>query len=175
MMKEIPREKLVFLDESGVNTNLVRRYGRSKGKTRVVDHAPFSTPKSTTVLSAIRLNGQFACTTYEGGTTKERFKEYLENTLLPSIHAGEYVVMDNLRTHHCRFVEELIREKGAIVLYLPPYSPDLNPIEKMWSKMKSILRKLRIRVKDKLIPAVHQALASVSPSDCMGWFRCAGY
>ncbi len=74
-MKEIPTERLVFLDESGVNTNLMRRYGRSKGKTRVVDHAPFSTSKSTTVLSAIRLNGQFACTTYEGGTTKERFKE----------------------------------------------------------------------------------------------------
>jgi len=174
-MKEIPTEKLVFLDESGVNTNLVRRYGRSKGKTRVVDHAPFSTPKSTTVLSAIRMNGQFACTIYEGGTTKERFKAYLENTLLPSIHTGEYVVMDNLKTHHCRFVEELIQEKGAIALYLPPYSPDLNPIEKMWSKMKSTLRKLRIRVKGKLIPAVHQALASVSTSDCMGWFRCAGY
>ncbi len=175
MMKEIPTEKLVFLDESGVNTNVVRHYGRSKGKRRVVDHAPFSTPKSTTVLSAIRLNGQFACMTYEGGTTKERFKEYLENMLLPSIHAGEYVVMDNLRTHHCHFVEELIRKKGAIPLYLPPYSPDLNPIEKMWSKMKAILRKLCIRVKDKLIPAVHQALASVSPSDCSGWFRCAGY
>ena len=76
-MKEIPGEKLVFLDESGVNTNLIRRYGRSVGKTRVVDHAPFSTPKSTTVLSAIRQDGQFACMTFEGGTTKERFKEYL--------------------------------------------------------------------------------------------------
>lgn len=81
-MKEIPGEKLVFLDESGVNTNLIRRYGRSVGKTRVVDHAPFSTPKSTTVLSAIRQDGQFACMTFEGGTTKERFKEYLETVLL---------------------------------------------------------------------------------------------
>ena len=175
LIKEIPKEKLVFLDESGVNTNLVRRYGRSVGKTRVVDHAPFSTPQNTTVLSAIRQDGQFACTTFDGGSTKERFQEYLETVLLPSIHEGDYVIMDNLRTHHCNFVGELIRAKGATPLYLPPYSPDLNPIEKMWSKMKSILRKWRIRLKDRLIPAIHQALDSITPSDCLGWFACSGY
>jgi len=144
------------------------------GKKRVVDHAPFSTPKNTTVLSAIRADGQFACTTYEGGTTKEIFFNYLDTILLPSIHAGDYVVMDNLRTHHSKGVEERIKAKGAIPLYLPPYSPDLNPIEKMWSKMKAILRKLRIRVKKDLIPAIYHALACVLPSDCMGWFSCAG-
>ena len=175
LMKEIPKEKLVFLDESGVNTNLVRRYGRSVGKTRVVDSAPFSTPQSTTVLSAIRQDGQFACTTFEGGTTKERFKEYLETVLLPSIHEGDYVIMDNLRTHHCNFVGEMIRAKGVIPLYLPPYSPDLNPIEKMWSKMKAILRKWRIRIKDQLVSAIQQALDLVTHSDCLGWFACAGY
>ncbi len=174
-VKEIPVENLVFLDESGVNTNLVRRYGRSVGKTRVVDSTPFSVPKNTTILSAIRLDGQFACTEYEVGTTKERFLNDLQNTLLPSIHEGDYVVMDNLRTHHCKEVEDMIRAKGATALYLPPYSPDLNPIEKMWAKMKTILRKLRVRVKEQLIPAVHQALACVLPSDCEGWFRCAGY
>lgn len=141
---------------------------------RVVGHAPFSTPKSTTGLSAIRQDGQFARMTFEGGTTKERFKEYLETVLLPSIHEGDYVIMDNLRTHHCNFVGELIRAKGAIPLYLPPYSPDLSPIEKMWAKLKSILRKWRIRIKDKLIPAILQALNLVTPSDCQGWFTCAG-
>ena len=174
-MKELPKEKLVFLDESGVNTNLVRRYGRSVGKTRVVDNAPFSTPKSTTVLSAVRLDGQFACMTFEGGTTKERFKEYLETVLLSSIHEGDYVIMDNLRTHHSNFVGELIRAKGAIPLYLPPYSPDLNPIEKMWSKMKAILRKWRIRAEDMLILEIQHALDLVTPADCHGWFACAGY
>ncbi|MCM1060469.1 MAG: IS630 family transposase [Eubacterium sp.] len=173
-IENIPREKLVFLDESGVNINLVRRYGRAVGKTRVVDSAPFSTPKNLTVLSAIHLKGQFACTEYEGGTTKERFLNYIENTLLPEIHEGDYVVMDNLRTHHCKGVEELIRSAGAIPLYLLPYSPDLNPIEKMWSKMKAILRRLKIRVKKNLISAVHSALNAVLPSDCDGWFRCAG-
>ena len=175
LIKEIPKDKLVFLDESGVNTNMVRRYGRSVGKTRVVDNAPFSTPRSTTVLSAIRQDGQFACMTFEGGTTKERFQEYLETVLLPSIHEGDYVIMDNLRTHHCNFVGELIRAKGAIPLYLPPYSPDLNPIEKMCSKMKALLRKWRIRVKDRLLLAIQDALDLVTPSDCLGWFVCSGY
>ena len=92
-----------------------------------------------------------------------------------SVISLDYVIMDNLRTHHCNFVGELIRAKGAIPLYLPPYSPDLNPIEKMWAKMKSILRKWRIRIKDKLIPAILQALNLVTPSDCQGWFTCAGY
>ena len=96
-MKEIPGEQLVFLDESGVNTNLIRRYGRSVGKTRVVDHAPFSTPKSTTVLSAIRQDGQFACMTFEGGTTKERFKEYLETVPLPSRDRRKICVNDKNR------------------------------------------------------------------------------
>lgn len=141
----------------------------------MVDNAPFSTPQNTTVLSAIRQDGQFACTTFGGGTTKERFKEYLETVLLPSIHEGDYVIMDNLRTHHCNFVGELIRAKGATPLYLPPYSPDLNPIEKMWSKMKSILRKWRIRLKVMLILAIQEALDSITPSDCLGWFACSGY
>lgn len=175
IIKEIPREKFVFLDESGINTNLIRRYGRSVGKTRVVDSAPFSTQKNITILSAIRLNGPFACTEYEGGTTKERFLDYVKNKLLPEIHKGDYIIMDNLRTHHCKGVEEMIRAAGAIPLYLPPYSPEWNPIEKMWSKMKAILRKLRIRVRKDLIPAVQQTLSCVLPSDCNGWFCCSGY
>lgn len=165
----------MFLDESGINTNLVRRYGRSVGKTRVVDSAPLNTPRTTTVLSAIRLDGPCACITYEGGTTKERFLGYLRETLLPVLREGDCVVMDNLRTHHCKDVEPLIRSAGAIPLYLPPYSPDLNPIEKLWSKMKAILRKRRIRVKDALPSAVHNALNMVSPADCRAWFLCAGY
>ena len=173
-MEQICREKLIFLDESGVNTNLVRRYGRAVGKQRVVDSAPFSTPKTTTVLSAMRLDGQFACRMYEGGTTKDRFLEYLREDLVPSLREGDIVVMDNLRAHHTKGVEELLRSVGAVPLYLPPYSPDLNPIEKMWSKMKSILRKLRVRSAALLPDAVREALAAVSRSDCDGWFRCAG-
>ena len=92
-----------------------------------------------------------------------------------ALKPGDIVVMDNMRSHHVKAVREVLEEKGMKVLYLPPYSPDLNPIEKMWAKMKSILRKWRIRIKDKLITAIPQALNLVTPSDCQGWFTCAGY
>ncbi len=134
-------EHLVFLDESGVNTNLTRLYGRNLSSKRVVDHAPLNTPKSTTVLSSIRLTGEKAFTTYTGGTTGDRFITYLRETLLPTLRQGDIVVMDNMRSHHVKEVGELLRQNGVIPRYLPPYSPDLNPIEMMWSKMKSRVNK----------------------------------
>ena len=118
-------EHLVFLDESGVNTDLTRLYGRAPSSERAVDHAPLNTPKTTTVLSSIRLNGEKAFTTYQGGTTGERFVQYLKETLLPTLQPGDIVVMDNMRSHHVKAVREVLEETGMKVLYLPPYSPDL--------------------------------------------------
>ncbi len=134
-------EHLVFLDESGVNTNLTRRYGRNLSSQRVVDHTPLNTPRSTTVLSSLRFTGEKAFVTYTGGTTGERFITYLRETLIPTLKPGDIVVMDNMCSHHVKAVGELLRQNGIVPLYLPPYSPDLNPIEMMWSKMKAILRK----------------------------------
>ena len=116
----IDSEKLVFLDESGVNTDMTRRYGRSVGEKRVVDHAPVNKPKVTTILSSIRLGGMMAFTDYSGGTTGKRFIAYLKDVLIPTLKPGDYVVMDNLRAHHVEGVEEIIRSVGAIPLYLPP-------------------------------------------------------
>ena len=127
-------EHLVFLDESGVNTDLTRLYGRAPSSQRAVDYAPLNTPKTTTVLSSIRLDGEKAFTTYQGGTTGERFVQYLKETLLPTLRPGDIVVMDNMRSHHVKAVRETLEAKGMKVLYLPPYSPDLNPIEKLWAK-----------------------------------------
>lgn len=154
---------------------MTRRYGRSKGGQRVVDHTPLNTPTSTTVLSSIRLDGEVAFTTFQGGTTGEKFLTYLKDVLIPTLRPGDIVIMDNLRTHHIQAVGELLHEANVDVLYLPPYSPDLNPIEKLWSKVKAILRKLRIRSLDALEHAIRFALSSVSSADCVGWFRCAGY
>jgi len=168
-------DHLVFLDESGVNTDLTRPYGRSKAGERVVDHAPLNTPRTMTVLSSMRMNGEKAFTTYIGGTTGERFVSYLKNTLIPTLHPGDIVVMDNMRSHHVKAVEELLRQNGMTPLYLPPYSPDLNPIEKMWSKMKALLRKWKIRTEELLAPAVQLALSFVSPIDCSHWFAASGY
>jgi len=124
---------LVFPDESGVNVNMVRHYGRGKGGRRVVDHTPLNTPKSTTILSSMRLDGEMASITLQGGTTGEKFLAYLTDILIPTLHPGDIVVMDNLRTHHIQAVEELLHNAGEDLLYLPAYSPDLNPIEKLWS------------------------------------------
>ena len=173
--KKTQASHLVFLDESGVNINITRRYGRGKGGQRVVDHAPLNTPKSTTILSSIRLDGEMAFTTFQGGTTGDKFLTYLKDVLIPTLRPGDIVVMDNLRTHHIQAVGELLHGAGAEVLYLPPYSPDLNPIEKLWSKVKAILRKLRVRSLDALDDAIRSALNCVSADDCAGWFRCAGY
>ena len=168
-------EHLVFLDESGVNTDLTRLYGRALSSQRAVDHAPLNTPRTATVLSSIRLDGEKAFTTYQGGTTGERFVQYLEETLLPTLRPGDIVVMDNMRSHHVKAVREILEAQGMKVLYLPPYSPDLNPIEKMWPKMKAILRKWKIRCLEQLPDAIERALACVSQLDCLHWFLASNY
>ena len=161
---------MVFLDESGINTDLTRIYGRSCGGNRCVDKVPLNTPKNTTILSSIRLNGQTAYTTYQGGTNKDKFIDYLKNVLAPTLQDGDIVIMDNMRTHHAKAVREVIDNLKINVIYLPPYSPDFNPIEKMWSKIKSVLRKLKIRASEALPNAVEYAFSKVSSSDCLGWF-----
>lgn len=173
-MSQCDPDRLVFLDESSVNTNMSRRYGRAQGGERAVDHVPLNTPANTTVLSSIRLNGETAYTTYSGGTTREKFLDYLKNVLLPTLRRDDVVVMDNMRTHHVKEVKELFQEARIKLLYLPAYSPDLNPIEKMWSKLKSILRKLKIRSLPLLPQGIAKAFSQICPSDCIGWFSAAG-
>lgn len=168
-------EKLVFLDESGSNVNMTRKYGRAKGKERVKDDVPFSKPKNTTVLSSIRLDGSMAHTVYSGGTTGVKFLTYLKETLLPTLHKGDIVVMDNLRTHHIEEVRTVLENAGMKVLYLPPYSPDFNPIEMMWSKVKAYLRKLKKRTVETLTEGIEEALKLITREDCVAWFDYAGY
>lgn len=141
----------------------------------MVDHTPLNTPKSTTILSSIRLDGRLAFTTFQGGTTGDKFLAYLKDVPIPTLRPGDIVVMDNLRTHHIQAVSELLRGAGAQVLYLPPYSPDLNPIEKLWSKEKAVLRKLRVRSPHALDAAIRFALDQLFADDCDGWFSCVGY
>lgn len=157
---------MVFLDESGVNTDLTRLYGRAPSSQRAVDHAPLNTPRTTTILSSIRFDGEKAFTTYQEGTTGERFVQYLKETLLPTLRSGDIVMMDNMRSHRIKAVREILDAKSIGLIYLPPYSPDLNPIEKMRSKVKTILRKWKVRSLDLLPDAIRAALSCVSPLDC---------
>ena len=174
-MSENAADHLVFLDESGVNINMTRHYARSKKNQRAVDSTPVNTPCNTTILSSIRLDGSTAYTVYQGGTTTERFIEYLKTKLIPSLSRTDVIIMDNMRSHHAKIVKELLDKAGIRYLYLPPYSPDLNPIEKMWSKLKANLRKQKIRIAAQLPEAIKRAFSTIRQSDCIGWFRSCGY
>ena len=166
---------LVFLDESGCNTDMTRRYAYSLGGSRAVDSTPLSKPKNTTILSSIQLDGTLHYTTFSGGTTVEHFKHYLKDILLPHLNCDSVLVMDNMKSHHAKAVKDLLDSSGVRYIYLPPYSPDLNPIEKLWSKVKALLRKFKARSLDALPNAIQHAFQNVSPSDCSGWFRSCGY
>ena len=174
-IKTLDVSKLVFLDESGVNINLTRRYGRAIGKERVHDYAPLNTPKSTTMLSSIRMDGTMIHKEFSGAVNREHFLDYVTNSLTPSLHSGDIVIMDNLRTHKVDGVQQTIQSVGAQVLYLPPYSPDFNPIEMLWSKIKSILRKLKARTLSQLHSSIPKAYSLISLSDIFAWFRETGY
>jgi transposase len=166
---------LVFLDESGANTDMTRLYARAEGGARAVDSAPLNTPTSTTILSSVRTDGNCVYTTFSGANNGEKFKEYLATRLVKSLKAGDVVVMDNSKAHKVDGVKSLIEAAGATVLYLPPYSPDLNPIEQMWSKIKAFLRKVKARSLELLLKSIPDAFREVSVSDISGWFKYAGY
>jgi transposase len=167
--------RLVFIDESGAKTNMTRLYGRAIAGQRAVDDTPAGHWCTTTMISSVRLDGSTACMVVDGATTKDIFEAYVEQILLPTLKVGDIVILDNLSSHKSQRARELIESVGAELYYLPAYSPDLNPIEKMWSKIKSILRKLKARTKDTLIHAIAKALENVTASDVKGWFESCGY
>lgn len=166
---------LVFLDESSCNTDMTRRYAYSLGGSRAVDSVPFSKSKNTTILSSIQMDGTLHYTTFSGGTTAEAFKAYLENELLPYLSSDSILIMDNMRSHHVKAVKALLDHSRVQYVYLPPYSPDLNPIEKLWSKIKVLLRKFKARTVGILPHAIQCAFQAVTQTDCVGWFRSCGY
>ena len=172
---ELPVDKLVFLDESGVNIDMVRRYGRAKNKNRVNDYAPVNMPKKTTLVSSVRLDGTQAYEFFQGSLNGKNFLSYVKNTLIPTLKKGDIVVMDNLSCHKVKGVKEAIEEAGASVLYLPPYSPDFNPIEMMWSKIKALLRNWKTDTPELLHSVIPDAFSSISVSDISGWFTASGY
>jgi transposase len=127
------------------------------------------------MISSIRLDGSTACMALEGTTDTESFRAYVEAVLVPTLRAGDLVVMDNLSPHKSDPTLTLILQAGAQVLFLPAYSPDLNPIEKMWSKVKALLRTAEARTHADLVQAIGQALAQVTAKDALGWFTSCGY
>jgi transposase len=167
--------RLVFLDESGVNTGMTRLYGRAAKHKRVIDAVPDTRFHRTTILSSVRLDGTTIPFVFEGALNGDIFRVYITQLLVPSLKPGDIVIMDNLSSHKVSGIADAIEAAGAAVIFLPPYSPDLNPIELMWSKIKAILRKLKIRAKELLVDAIAYAFNCVSTSDISGWFKHDGY
>ena len=168
-------EKLVFIDESGAKTNMTRLYGRAKAGKRAIDKTPSGHWCTTTMISSMRLDGSTACMVVDGATDKDVFKAYVQHILCPTLKPGDIVIMDNLSAHKNQEVKDLIESVDAEIWFLPPYSPDLNPIEKMWSKIKTILRSLKARTEQALVDAIAKALDAITASDAKGWFESCGY
>jgi transposase len=168
-------DNLIFLDESGTNTGMTRLYGRSLRKERVVDYTPDVRYERISILSSIRANGDMVPLIFEGALNGDIFKAYISECLAPTLNKGDIVIMDNLTSHKVKGVIDPIIAAGAKVIYLPPYSPDFNPIEMMWSKIKAYLRKVKARTKELLETAIAEAISNVTTSDIMAWFDKNGY
>ena len=169
--------RLVFVDESGASTAMDRTHGHAPSGVRVDGPVPHGHWKVVTLTAAVRLDGvpESACLAFDGATDAACFETYVGECLAPTLKPGDIVVMDNLACHKTAEVARLIVAAGAEVRYLPAYSPDLNPIEKVFSKLKAYLRSAAARTVDGLIAAMGDALRAIRPGDILGWFRHSGY
>ena len=165
----------MFLDESAAKTNMTRLRGRAPRGERVHDHAPAGHWGATTMIGSVRLDGTTAGMTIEDATDTEVFRAFVQQVLLPTLKPGDVVVMDNLSPHKNPETIRLLEQAGMGVRFLPPYSPDFNPIEKLWSKVKALLRSAKARTAATLDDAIAAALAAVTPEDASGWFASCGY
>lgn len=174
-MKNFDPFRLIFIDETGSNIAMTRRYARALQGKRAKDDVPGNKGKNITVIGALTIEGLQAVMTIDGSTTTPVFRAYTEQVLRPIIQPGDIVVMDNLRVHKDKLIKELIETAGAQIIFTPPYSPDMNPIEECWSKLKSVLRKMKARTRDALDRAVVKAMELITPVDSIGWMEHAGY
>jgi transposase len=166
-------ERLVFVDEGGTNTAMTRPYGRALQGQRVVGRVPGKW-ESLTLIAGLRLEGILAPWVFPGATDTEAFRTYVKEVLVPELRVGDVVIWDNLKPHQAAEVIDAVESAGAFVLPLPPWSPDLSPLEKLLSKLKGIPRRLVPRSVPALVDAIGQALQRVCPKDILGWFQCCG-
>ena len=173
--EEVDSKRLVFVDEMGANTSLSSLRAWSKRGERAHCSVPRNRGRNTTLLASMSAEGMGSSLAVEGATTRAVFETYVEKVLLPGLRRGQIVVMDNLTAHKGDRIRELIESAGCKLLYLPPYSPDLNPIEEAFSKIKGLLRKAGARSREALIEALGRALEAITSQDARGFFDHCGY
>ena len=167
--------RLVFVDESGFTISMMRLRARAPKGQRAYGRVPRNRGKNQTLIASITLEGGMGeCMCVEGATDKAVFEAYVEEALAPSLHEGQVVVLDGLGAHRTKRVRELIEGRGCDLVFLPTYSPDLNPIEEAFSKIKNLVRKASERTREALTEAIAQALAAIRPRDVVGWFAHCG-
>jgi transposase len=167
--------RLIFIDETWAKTNMVRLRGRCKRGTRLIDTTPHGHWKTSTFIAALSEDGLLAPCVFDGAINGELFLAYVEQILLPTLKAGDIVIMDNLSSHKKAAVRRAIEQAGATLMFLPPYSPDLNPIEQVFAKLKALLRGKAIRTIEALWNALGTITQCVSPQECRNFFRHSGY
>jgi transposase len=167
--------RLVFVDESGTHISMDRLRSRAPRGARAYGKVPKNRGKNLTLIASMSLHGIGESMCFEGATDARAFEVYVEHFLAPTLCEGQVVVMDNLGAHRPKRIREFIEARGAELVFLPSYSPDLNPIEQAFSKIKNILRQLGARTREDLLEAMEKALSRVTPGDAAGWFVHCGY
>jgi transposase len=175
--KDVDPKRLIFVDETGISTKMTRRYGRAPANQRLFTDVPYRHYQNLTVLGGLRLGGSEEIPTlvYEGGTTTERMLEYIHGPLAAVLRPNDIIVADNLAAHKANKVAAALREYEADIWLLPPYSPDLNPIERLWSKIKTSLRQAKATTVETLTQAAHRALKTITNTDIRGWISHSHY
>ena len=168
-------DRFVFIDETGASTNMVRLYGWAPRGERLVDAAPHGHWRTTTFVAGLRSTGLVAPLVLDGPMNGPAFLAYVEQFLAPTLRPGDVVVMDNLSAHKVAGIREGIRAAGASILYLPPYSPDLNPIEQVFSKLKALLRRAGTRTKETLWTTIGLLIDQFRPAECRNYLNNSGY
>ena len=174
-LKGVDPKRLLFVDESSTNVALTPRYGRGPKGERARGRAPRNWGKNVTLISSIGSEGMGPSMSIEGPSDTDSFGIYVRESLAPKLKAGQIVVMDNLSVHKGKWVRELIERRGCQLWLLPPYSPDFNPIEEAFSKVKALLRRAQARVLEALFEATEEALSAISAQDARGYFEHCGY
>ncbi len=175
MASRFDARRLVLVDESGFHTSMTRLRARAPRGERAYGKVPRNRGKNETLIASITLEGGMGeSVAMEGATDAAAFEAYVEHFLAPTLEEGQVVVLDRLGAHRTERVRELIEARGAELVFLPSYSPDLNPIEEAFSKIKCIVRKAGARTREALVEAIGRALAAVTPEDAAGWFDHAG-
>ncbi|MGZ5055405.1 MAG: IS630 family transposase [Methylobacter sp.] len=173
--KNCDLSKLVFLDETSASTDMIRRYGRALGGSRCKDATPAGHWQTLTFIAGLRADQLTAPWCLNQAMNGDAFKEYCRSQLGPTLRPGDIVICDNLPAHKVADVRALIEVRGATLKYLPPYSPDLNPIEQVFAKLKALLRKAAERTYDKLWQAIGQIMDQFHPDECLNYFKNSGY